>query len=268
MSRIVIKYGGSFMNDPNPVVQAHIATDLAILNAIGMQVAAVHGGGKAISQAMEQAGIKANFKHGLRVTDAQTIKIVDQTLNHKVNPEICELITENGGKPVCIKGNHITQCEKLCTDAKGNPIDIGFVGKVTEVNRIPIETCFQNGQLPVISPLATDSTGATYNVNADTAAGAVASALQADRLIYLSDVPGLLADPKDHGSLIPLLHAKEVPKLIASGVISAGMIPKIESAIHALKNGVKRVQLMDGRILHCLMRELFGKPLKCTEIVL
>ena len=264
--KIVVKYGGSFMNHPDLLMKSHVAMDLALLNMLNIKVVTVHGGGKAISTALEHANIKSVFQHGLRVTDEASIHVVKQTLNDQVNPDICALIQQHGGHAIRIKGNHITHCEKLTKSPQGEPIDIGFVGRVTSVDTHSVEACLEQGQIPVVSPLASGPDKHVYNVNADTAAGAMASAIKAKQLIYLSDVPGLLADVNDPHSLIKHLNASDVPKLIKNGTISTGMLPKIESALHALKCGVESVQLMDGRIPHVLLSFLLGESVKCTEI--
>lgn len=264
----VVKYGGSFMDDPNPEVRSRVATDIAFLAAVGIKVVVVHGGGKAISRAMEEAGKKAVFKNGLRVTDEETVQIVKQTLNGSVNLDICELIQAKGGSPLGMHGNNLFVCEKLeAEDEAGNAIDLGYVGKVKYVKSKLIKKAITDGYIPIISPLASDENDHPYNTNADIAASAVASALRARRLVYMSDVPGLLEDPKNPDSLISTLKTEEIDVLKQRGIISSGMVPKVDSAVNALNNGVHRVHFVDGRQPHSILLEIFTDKGIGTEIV-
>ncbi|MFN0068389.1 MAG: acetylglutamate kinase, partial [Limisphaerales bacterium] len=191
-STFVVKYGGSFMDDPDPAVRNRVATDIAFLAAVGIHVVVVHGGGKAITKAMDSAGLKPDFINGLRVTDEATIAIVKKTLDEVVNKEVCDTLAAVNAKPKGLPGDTVLVCQKLTTDDDGNPCDLGFVGDVTEVKVKLIKKEMGDGFMPVISPVAEGYDGKPYNVNADTVAGRVASALRARRLIYMSDVPGLL----------------------------------------------------------------------------
>lgn len=266
-STFVVKYGGSFMDDPDPEVRTRVATDIAFLAAVGINVVVVHGGGKAISRAMDSAGLKANFVNGLRVTDEATAAIVKRTLDEVVNKEVCALLAAVDARPKGLPGDSVLVCQKLGTDDNGQPVDLGFVGDVTEVKVKLIKKEIAEGFMPVISPVAEGYDGKPYNVNADTAAGRVASALRARRLVYMSDVPGLLADPKVPESLISTLKVGEVEGLKKKGVIDKGMRPKVASAVRALQEGVQRVHFVDGRLPHSLLLEIFTDKGVGTEIV-
>ena len=267
-STFVVKYGGSFMDDPNPEGRDRVATDIAFLAAVGIQVVVVHGGGKAITRAMETAGIKSEFRGGMRVTDANTVKIVEETLNIEINGQICDSLKARGANPLGMPGNHVNLCEKLLgTDEAGNPIDLGFVGDIKFVKAKLIKKALADGFLPVVSPIALDGDDQAYNTNADVAAAAIANSLRARRLIFMSDVPGLLADPKDASTLITTLKVGDVDELKKKGVIAGGMIPKVDSAVKALKEGVRRVHFIDGRVPHSLLLEVFTDKGIGTEIV-
>jgi acetylglutamate kinase len=266
-SIFVVKYGGSFMDDPDPTVRMSVATDLAFLAAVGINVVVVHGGGKAINRAMDGAGLKANFKNGLRVTDAATIAIVKKTLDEVVNKDVCATLSAVRANPKGLPGDSVIVCNKLEVDDDGNPCDLGYVGDVTEVKVKLIKKEIADGFMPVISPVAEGLDGKPYNVNADTAAGRVASALRARRLVYMSDVPGLLSDPKNPESLISSLKVGEVEGLKKKGIIDKGMRPKVQSAVRALEEGVQRVHFVDGRMPHSLLLEIFTDKGVGTEIV-
>ncbi len=267
-STFVVKYGGSFMDDPSPEGRDRVATDIAFLAAVGIQVVVVHGGGKAITRAMEGAGIKSEFRGGMRVTDASTVKIVEQTLNVEINGQICDSLRARGANPLGMPGNHVNLCEKLFgADENGNPVDIGYVGDIKFVKAKLIKKALADGFLPVVSPIALDVDDQAYNTNADVAAAAVADSLRARRLIFMSDVPGLLANPADPSSLITTLRVSEVDELKRKGVIAGGMIPKVDSAVKALKEGVRRVHFIDGRVPHSLLLEVFTDKGVGTEIV-
>jgi acetylglutamate kinase len=266
-STFVVKYGGSFMDDPDPAGRLRVAHDIAFLAAVGINVVVVHGGGKAITKAMEVSGLKANFVNGMRVTDAATIAIVKKTLDEIVNKDVCDAISAAKAKPKGLPGDSVLVCQKLLIDDDGNPIDLGFVGEVTEVKVKLIKKEIGDGFVPVISPVAEDNEGKPYNINADVAAGRVASALRARRLVYMSDVPGLLSAPPDPASLISTLKTSQVDDLKKKGVIDKGMRPKVASAIRALQDGVQRVHFIDGRLPHSLLLEIFTDKGTGTEIV-
>ena len=266
-STFVVKYGGSFMDAPNPEVRNRVAVDIAFLAAVGIHVVVVHGGGKAITKAMAESGLKANFVNGMRVTDDATIKIVKRTLDEIVNKDVCHAIALARGKPSGLPGDSVLLCEKLTVDDDGNTVDLGFVGDVTEVRVKVIKKEISEGLIPVISPVAEDEAGHPYNINADVAAGRVAAALNARRLVYMSDVPGLLSNPSDPNSLISTLKVSQVDGLKKTGVIDKGMRPKVASAVRALEEGVQRVHFIDGRLPHSLLLEIFTDKGIGTEIV-
>lgn len=266
-SIFVVKYGGSFMDDPDPEVRNRVAEDIVFLAAVGIHVVVVHGGGKAISAAMENAGIKPVFINGLRFTDKETVSIVEETLNKSVNLDICELIQAKSGKPLGMSGQTLFSCEKLEQDPEGNPIDLGFVGQVQFVKSRLIKRAISQGYTPIISPVGSDDDGNLYNINADVAAAHVACNLRARRLVYMTDVPGLLRNPEDHNSIISTLRAGEVDTLKEEGIIGKGMLPKVDSAIKALREGVHRVHFVHGRLPHSILLEIFTDQGVGTEIV-
>ncbi len=266
-STFVVKYGGSFMDDPDPTARTRVAADIAFLAAVGINVVVVHGGGKAISKAMDASGLKANFVNGLRVTDEATIAIVKKTLDEIVNKEVCDTLSSVKARPKGLPGDSVLVCQKLGLDDDGNPVDLGYVGDPTEVKVKLIKKEISEGFMPVISPVAEGYDGKPYNINADTAAGRVAAALRARRLVYMSDVPGLLSDPKDPSTLISTLKIGEVDGLKKKGVIDKGMRPKVASAVRALQEGVQRVHFIDGRMPHSLLLEIFTDKGVGTEIV-
>ena len=267
----VVKYGGSFMDSPDANVRTGVARDIVFLEAVEINPVIVHGGGKAITRAMEKAGLKADFIQGQRVTDEATVKIVDDVLTGEINPEIVKTIKELGGRPVGFAGRDIFKCKKMFLDDRENPgkkIDIGYVGEVIEVNVQPLKESMWCGFTPVISPTARGEDGKIYNCNADVAAAMCAIALNAKRLVFMSDVPGLMRDPKDPATLIAHLHTGEVPGLKAAGIVDKGMIPKVDSAVAAIKSGVEKVSFVDGRVPHAVMLEIFTDKGVGTEIVL
>lgn len=266
-SIFVVKYGGSFMDDPDPAVRTRVAYDIAFFAAVGIAVVVVHGGGKAITKATEAAGLNANFVNGLRITDEATMAVVKRTLNEVVNKDVCDALASANARPKSLPGDTVLVCQKLTADDDGNPVDLGYVGEVTEVKIKLIKKEIADGFVPVISPVAEAFDGKPYNVNADLVAGRVASALRARRLVYMSDVPGLLANPADPASLISTLKISQVDELKKQGVIDQGMRPKVASAIRALQEGVQRVHFIDGRLPHSLLLEIFTDQGIGTEIV-
>ncbi len=267
----VVKYGGSFMDSPDESVRTGVARDIVFLEAVEINPVVVHGGGKAITRAMEKAGLKADFIQGQRVTDEATVQIVDDVLSGEINPEIVKTIKGLGGRPVGFAGRDIFKCRKLWLDDKENPgkkIDIGYVGEVIEVNVQPLKESIWCGFTPVISPTARGEDGKIYNCNADVAAAMCAIALNAKRLVFMSDVPGLMRDPKDASTVIAHLQTGEVPGLKTAGIVDKGMIPKVDSAVAAIKSGVEKVSFVDGRVPHAVMLEIFTDKGVGTEIVL
>ena len=265
----VIKYGGSFMDSPDAAVRTGVARDIVFLEAVGINPVVVHGGGKAITRAMETAGLKSTFVQGHRVTDEPTVNVVDEVLSRQINPELVKTIESLGGKARGFPGSEIFRCRKFWpTDAEGAKLDIGNVGEVETVNTARLQQCTTNSCTPVISPTALGEDGKLYNCNADVAAAQTAIALRASRLVFMSDVPGLLCDPKDPKTLISQLRTQDVAALKKKGVIDQGMIPKIDSAVSAIRSGVEKVSLVDGRVPHSLLLEIFTDAGVGTEVVL
>jgi acetylglutamate kinase len=263
----VVKYGGAFMDDSDPEVRTRVATDLAFLSAVGIKVVVVHGGGKAITRALEESGIQTQFHNGLRVTDSESVKVVEQTLNKTINLDICEILQGKCARPLGIHGNTVLVCDKKIISHDGSEVDIGFVGETRLVKAKIIKKAIDDGYIPIISPIACDEQGQVYNTNADSAAARVASALRARRLVYLCDVPGLMRNQNDPTSIISTLQINEVQKLIADSTVHSGMLPKVESAVHALQSGVHRVHFVDGNKPHSLLLEIFTDRGVGTEIV-
>jgi acetylglutamate kinase len=263
----VVKYGGAFMDDADPAVRTRVATDIAFLHAAGVKVVVVHGGGKAITRALAESNVETRFEHGLRVTDEQSVKVVDHTLNKIVNLDICEILQAKNARPLGMPGNNILVCDKKEVEVDGEVLDLGFVGETHTVKTKIIKKALNDGYIPVISPIACDEDGQIYNTNADAAAGRVAAALRARRLVYLCDVPGLMKDINDPESLISTLNADEVAGLVADGTINKGMIPKTDSAVKALRSGVHRVHFIDGEQPHSLLLEIFTDKGVGTEII-
>ncbi len=264
---VVIKFGGSAMEDK--ASHDGILTDTAFLECVGLRPIIVHGGGKAISRRMTEKGLQPVFVNGMRVTDAATVHLVEEVLNHEVNVEIVETLIARGARATGIQGPSIMRAEKTFSHDKatGQPRDIGFVGKITDVDPAPIKACLEADMIPVITPLARGADGAVYNINADESAAAIARAVRARKLVFLSDVPGLLRDPQNADSIISTLKHSEVEKLIKDGVIAGGMLPKIRGALDALVAGVRKVHIVDGRMPHSLLLEIFTDQGIGTEII-
>jgi len=264
----VVKYGGSFMDSPDLDVRNGVARDIVFLEAVGINPVVVHGGGKAITRAMDAAGLKANFIQGMRVTDEATVNVVAALLSQEINPEIVKTIESLGGKARGFSGTDIFTCRKLLLKGpNGEDVDIGFVGEVIAVNIEPLRECIRRSITPVISPTARGTDGRIYNCNADVAAAQAAAALKARRLVFMSDVPGLLRDPKDANTVISQLPIGEVDGLKKTGVVDKGMIPKVDSAVAAVKAGVDKVSFVDGRMNHAILMEFFTDEGVGTEVV-
>ena len=265
----VIKYGGSFMDSPQAEVRDSVARDIVFLEAVEINPVVVHGGGQAITRAMEKAGLKASFIQGQRVTDETAVRIVDDVLSREINPQVVSTIKAVGGVAKGFAGPEIFKCRRLTVPGTaGEALDIGYVGEVTSVNTAPLKECIERGITPVISPTARGEDGKTYNCNADVAAAQVAIALKARRLVFMSDVPGLLENPKKPDSVISQLKVKRVDELKRAGVIDKGMIPKVNSAVAALRAGVEKVSFVDGRITHSVLLEIFTDEGIGTEVVM
>lgn len=262
----VIKYGGAAMED-DQIVERFLR-DVVFLEAVGINPVLVHGGGKAITSRMRDAGQKAVFVNGLRATDAQAITIVEQTLDREINPRIVENLVRYGGKAVGISGKDVFQATRLGPQRTddGAEVDIGFVGEATKMNTKDVRAAINKEVVPVISPIGADDNGTVLNINADIAAAALASSLKASKLIYVSDVPGIMRDPSVRESLIPSVSSSQIDQLIKQKVIAGGMIPKVQSATAALKKGVDKVHLIGGQTQHCLLLEIFTDSGIGTEI--
>lgn len=253
---IVIKYGGNAMI--NEDLKNSVITDIVLLNCVGIRVVVVHGGGPEINEYLNKIGKKSEFVNGLRVTDAETIDIVQMVLAGKVNKDIVSLIDKNGGKAVGICGIDANLLKAEKTKTQGD-LDIGFVGDVVAVNDSIIEHCLNGGYIPVISTVALgEEDGKVYNINADLAAAKISSKLKAEKFILITDVPGLLRNPKDEDTLISELGVNDIDRLIEDGIISGGMLPKINCCREAVNNGVKRTHIIDGRVPHSLLLEIFS----------
>lgn len=264
----VVKYGGSFMDSPDPEERHRVARDVVFLEAVGINPVVVHGGGKAITRALEEAGLKVEFVHGHRVTNAATAQIAERVLSREINPEIVKAIQDFGGKARGFSGADIFRCRKFSLkDQDGRNVDLGFVGEVIDLNVDPLRECIRRSVTPVISPAARGH-GKIYNCNADVAAAKTAIALKARRLIFVSDLSGLLRNPDDPRSLMSHVSVAEVPELKKAGVIGEGMIPKVDSATAAIEAGIEKVQFVDGRIPHSILLEIFTDAGVGTEIVL
>jgi acetylglutamate kinase len=259
----VVKYGGSFMDSPDEAVRTGVARDVVFLEAVEINPVVVHGGGKRINKALAAAGVESRFVNGLRYTDAATVEIVDRVLSTEINPEIIDLINSLGGVAKGFVGTEIFTCKKHAPDGE----DYGFVGEVTGVNTAPLMECIAQGITPVISPTACDADGQVYNCNADLAAAQAAIALAAKRLVFMTDVRGLLRDPNDDATLISHLDIAEVDELKQAGIIASGMIPKVDSAVTAINAGVDKVALVNGQIHHAVLLEIFTDKGVGTEIV-
>lgn len=264
----VIKLGGSVMEDEAAL--RHLLIDVVFMETVGMRPVVVHGGGAAISRAMDAAGLKPHFIKGRRYTDDATLKIVEDVLAYETNETIARRIEEYGGRamPLNFRSTNVLFGEKLLLpDDGGGQIDLGYVGRVTRVDRTVIDNLCYAGQVPVIPSMCIDEHGQKYNVNADTAATAVAQTLGAEKLIYMSDVNGVRRDKRDPQSIIHSLTASEARRLIDEGVVDAGMIPKVEACLETLERGVRKVHIIDGRLRHSLLLEIYTTQGVGTELV-
>lgn len=264
----VIKLGGSLM--ANPDAMRHTLLDIIFMETVGMRPVVVHGGGPSINKAMEAAAIEPVWIKGRRVTDARTLEIVENTLGYELNEQLTSEIERLGGRAMNLnfRTTNVLFGEKLLLEEPGfDPLDLGFVGQVTRVDRQTIEALTYTEQIPIIPSMCVDAFGQKYNVNGDTAAMAVAEALGAEKLIFISDVNGVRRDKADPDSVIHSLTAKEARQHIDDGVIAGGMIPKVEACLSTLERGVKKVHIIDGQVRHSLLLEIYTTAGIGTEIV-
>lgn len=264
---VVVKFGGSIMDDAEGI--ANILKDIAFMECVGLRPVIVHGGGKAISRSMKEKGLKASFMKGLRVTDKNAMDVVAQVLNHEVNPRLVSILQSYSCKARGMRGDDMIRVEKKVEqdEETGGQTDWGYVGQVTDLDSAPVEAFLQASITPVITPLGRGPDRNIYNINADEAAAALARALKARKLVFLSDVPGVLADASDTESRISTVKIAEVNALIKRGVIAGGMLPKIQGAIDALEAGVRKTHIIDASMPHSLLLELFTERGVGTEIV-
>ena len=250
--KVVVKYGGSAMMDEN--LQLNVIKDVALLKLVGMQPIIVQGGGKEITKWLNLMGHESTFVEGLRVTDAPTMEMAEMVLG-KVNKNLVQMVEKLGVKAVGISGKDGSTLKVEKRTVNGQ--DIGFVGSIKEVNTDLINTLIDNNFIPVIAPIGLDDNYQNYNINADDVACAVATAIGAEKLVFLTDIEGVYADPKDKNSLISVLTLDKADELLESGFIGGGMLPKLKNCVDAVRNGVSRVHILDGRIEHCLLLEFF-----------
>ena len=264
----VIKLGGSVVEHPDSL--RHLLLDIVFLSTLGMRIVVVHGGGKAINRAMDEAGIEPKWVQGRRYTDDATLTIVEKVLATDLNHELVAKLEEYGGRAMSLNflSTNVLFGETLTLDGpNGEQVDLGYVGEVTKVDRLTIDNLMYAGQVPVIPSMAMGPDGQKLNVNADTAATAVAAAIGAEKLVVLSDTPGVLRDVNDPESLITHITAAEARQMIADGTIAGGMIPKIEGCLDTLAQGVKKIHIIDGRLRHSLLLEIYTTSGVGTELV-
>ncbi len=264
---VLVKFGGSAMEVPE--ITRGVLKDIVFMASAGMKPIIVHGGGKAISAELTRQNIPIRFINGLRYTCEKTIGVVDDVLHNTVNADLVQALSEYGSQPSPVSGKNILRCQRITTKDKetGEDLDIGFVGKVVNVDTPQIKWILERGEIPVITPLASDMNGQTYNINADMAACVIAAQMKVRKLVFLSDVPGVLRDPSDESSLISTISIGDIKHLAEEGVISGGMIPKLNSAAEAIRAGVGKVHLVDGRLKHSLLLEIFTDHGTGTQIV-
>ncbi len=264
---VVVKFGGSSMEDPELVKRT--MRDVVLMECIGIRPVVVHGGGKAISAELKRREIPVQFINGLRRTCHETIRVVDDVLHNTINRELVDLANGAGGQAIGVSGKTMLLAERTQSvdPVTGEVQDIGFVGDIVEVNPEPALQALAAGLIPVITPLGVGADGTVYNINADIAACRIAEALKARKLVFLSDVPGVMRDPKDESSVIPSIRTDEISALIRDQVLSGGMLPKIRSCVHALEAGINKVHMIDGRVSHSLLLELFTVSGIGTQIV-
>ncbi len=265
---VVVKLGGSVLDDI--ALRKKLLTDIAFMSTVGMQPIIVHGGGKAITKAMAEAGLEPVWVQGRRYTDQRTLAIAEHTLVHTINTPICETLTEMGCRPMGL--HSLSSCVLFAeplrlTSEDGRKLDLGLVGKVVEVNAELLRTLCADGKIPVIASVARDRVGGKLNVNADSAAGKVVAAVVAEKLVVVSDTHGILADLQDPDSTISTADEKQVKEMINSGIIAGAMLPKVDACLTALEAGVKKAHIIDGRIQHSLLLEIYTDKGIGTQII-
>ena len=265
---VVVKLGGSVLNDTS--LQKKLLTDIAFMATVGMQPIIIHGGGKAITEAMSDAGLEVVWVQGRRYTDQRTLTIAEHTLVHKINTPICETLTELGCNPMGL--HSLASCVLFAEPLRlagedGRKLDLGLVGTVSEINAHLLETLCADGTMPVIAPVAKDKAGGKLNVNADSAAGKVAAGVQAEKLVIVSDTHGIRTDINNPDSWVSSLDETQIKDMIDSGIITDAMFPKVEACLTALEAGVKKAHIIDGRIEHSLLLEIYTDKGIGTEIV-
>ena len=250
---IVVKYGGAAMTDES--LKQDVMRDIVLLSLIGIKVVLVHGGGPEINDMLKRLGIEPKFINGLRYTDQQTMDVVQMVLSGKVNKDLVSLLGDCGGKAIglCGMDGQMMRAEKMESD-----VDLGFVGEIIDVDTDPIVNALNQGYIPVIATIGVGENSQAYNINADTAAAKIAAKLNAENLILMTDTRGLLRDKDDEDTLIPVVNVSEVPMLIKQGIIKGGMIPKVDCCVEAVRRGVNRSFIIDGRIHHSILHELFS----------
>ena len=253
---VVIKYGGNAMI--NETLKNKVMEDITLLKYIGLNPIVVHGGGPDISAALQQFDIKSEFINGLRVTDKETMRVAQMVLIGKTNKEIVSLLGTKGGKGLGISGidGKLIECRKCYTEVDGKKTDIGYVGEIVNVNAKMLELLTKDDYIPVVAPIGVDAEGNSYNINADTVAGEIAAALEAEKLMLLTDIEGI-KESKDSEEIIPVIGRKGINEMIQEKKIVGGMIPKVKSGIKAIEAGVNTVHIVDGRVPHCLLLEIF-----------
>lgn len=264
---IVVKVGGSTQEDPAHLER--ILTDVTFMESVGMRPVVVHGGGKAITRRMKEAGIEARFVKGLRVTCGKTMDVIEQVMNGEINPALVAILEKTGALARGIPGESIFKVTRKAEKdpATGEVFDWGFVGEPDEVDVEPVKALLARGIVPVVTPLGRDAAGQVHNVNADSAAAVLAAALKARKLAFVTDVPGLMRRPDDPESILSTLKVGDVEDLIREGVIDGGMLPKVQGSVAALQAGVRKVHMIDGRMPHSLLLEIFTDKGVGTEIV-
>ena len=264
---VVVKYGGSTMNGSGDADT--VLSDVVFMEIVGMKPVVVHGGGPAISRKLEILGVESTRINGLRVTDARTMKVVEDVLFGEVNAAIVDAIERLGGASVGVsaKESGIMQVRKHLAETPNGPVDIGFVGDVDRIDPAPLTDLLEAGSIPVVAPIGRDPEGQSYNVNADLAAAEIAAALHAEKLVFLTDVKGILRDAADEDSLLSTVRVRDVDELIATGVVDGGMIPKVSAGVKSVKGGVHKTHIIDGRIPHAMLLEFFTDEGIGTQIV-